>query len=139
MPKKAKPEGYLTFQIILVGDDCQDRKPQQIILVGETQSFRHVARRLPLRTGEDRVVEVGSSYGDTLFVLDKRSGGLALGLEKSAECVRATGGRFPQLAGRVRQCNCLTPEGAEMVRSAAEGAAAAFVDIGGDRHAEAVS
>lgn len=49
---------------------------QKIYIVGETKPFRKLARELPLVNGKDDIViEIGSSYGECLNVLAKRTGG----------------------------------------------------------------
>ena len=56
---------------------------QKVYLVGETKPFRHLARTLPLPGPPGVCVEVGSSYGDTLNIIAKRTDGRVTGFDVS--------------------------------------------------------
>lgn len=70
--------------------------------------------------------------------------GRAIGFEISKECVEASVKKYPRLIDKttnkscVHLCNVLSSEGTKVVNDFASQANTAFIDIGGDRHAEAV-
>ena len=91
-------------------------------------------------------LEIGCAYGDCSNILAKRFEGRITGVDISKEAPLAATARFPRLKpdhGRARiigGCDVLSESGASLVRRLATDGSCfvAFVDIGGDRDAEAV-
>jgi hypothetical protein len=114
--------------------------------VGETRPFRKLVREVPIIDDEidNKVIEIGSSYGECLQILAKRTKNNAIGFEISEECVSSSITKYPILVDKatgvscVYLCDALSHQGASLIEEHAAHSHTAFVDIGGDRHAEAV-
>lgn len=111
---------------------------QIIYLTGETKPFRQLAREIPALDNGQGIIEIGSSYGECLNILSKRSNGQAIGFEISKECIEHSIKKYPRLDGNIKLCDVLSDDGANLMEEFASQSYTAFVDIGGDRHAEAV-
>jgi len=106
---------------------------KKVVVVSETKDFRVLARSQV--EASDRVVDIGSSYGVCTAILARYCRGDVLGIEVSAELVREARRRHPGL--RFLELDVLREPARAL--EACRGCDKAFVDLGGDRAAEAIA
>lgn len=77
---------------------------------------------------------------ECLNILARRLSGACnvMGVDKSHECIQATNTKFPHLVGRSVQLDCFSEDDSEALAQLVEGIDICCVDIGGNRHAEAL-
>lgn len=124
------------------------RGEQCIVLTGETCHYRTAARSVPIddeswlkkTTDPLKALEIGSAHGDTLNILSRRLGGACnvWGVDKSYECIQRTNERFPHLTGRSVLLDCFSEDHFEALAELVKDVDICCVDIGGNRHAEAL-
>ena len=108
-----------------------------ILLVGETESFRKLARSQVLPT--DTVLEIGCSYGEATALIATRARCVIAvdissdALERAAErCAGCTNVRFEQI-------DCVKQPARLLEVAGPEGVHALFLDINGNRASEVVT
>ena len=113
--------------------DARDASAR-VLLVASTEAFRRLARLVP-RPGE-RVVDVGSAYGDATALMARATGDAStvLGLDVAQQFVDAATRNHPDV--RFARVDALE-DPAHFARHL-RGARCVFVDVGGVRPAEAL-
>ena len=114
---------------------CKAEGRRVVVLTGETGHYRQASRTVA--TSEDDALEVGSSYGDCTEILRQRCRS-ARGVEKSKSATAEATRKFPGLQGTIDVIDCLHEKDAVQMAKCCANRTLACVDIGGDRHAEAV-
>jgi hypothetical protein len=121
-------EDQLTYHVNPNKLQCRYVNERPItFLTNLTSEYRDAARCLPGR--DDRVLEIGSSFGEATCILEAQAGRGVVGIEVSKECIENARKRCPQV-----EFHCLNALlDMRYIIKIGQGCNVIFVDIGGDR------